>query len=172
MKLADPIDQSDWLNQHITHRIRAAVAGTPYLEQLLQNASGTTEEKRQKAEFCRDMAMWEGRHAAVRWLIEFVGVVADQSGKPIPSKRRKKKGDFIHDVDISDLPGGNYFDLQDPKAAMLAEVWLGCSKATAHATFGSNHPSIARDRLVEATRIVAAHMEKTIYAKAGKSVVI
>jgi hypothetical protein len=38
---------------------------------------------------CCERAVWEGRMAAMRWLIDFVGIAADCNGKPRPPTRRK-----------------------------------------------------------------------------------
>lgn len=180
MKLGDATTQADWLDQHIPHRLRAALAQSNFLSALLAAQIKDEKKRAEKEAYCLEMAAWEGRHAAVRWLIEFVGVTGDDSGAPTESGRRKGRvkqtkgkglaSKFAHDVDIEDLPGGKYFDLADPRAAVLGAVWKGCSQATAHATAGSGHPSIARDRLSEATQIVIQHLGATAYAKAGKTV--
>lgn len=120
--------------------------------------------------FCEEMGMWEGRHAAMMWLIEFIGVVSSEAGSPIESNRRKGRKNHAFDVDVMDLPGGEYFDLHDKNATLLAEVWKGCKQATAHATFGSGHKSLARDRLTQGLLIVRAHLERTVYKKAGLQV--
>lgn len=172
MKLKAPSIQKEWLEQHIAHRLRASLAGSPFLWQLINQQHASAEEGAKKYDFCRDMAMFEGRQAAVRWLIEFVGVSADSKGNPKESQIRRNRKGKQFDVDIMDLPGGEYFDLNHKDAKLLAEVWLGCSQATSHPTFGSNHPSTARDRVVHATRIVVEHMQRTIYAAAVTTVKI
>lgn len=126
----------------------------------------TPENKKALEQFCRDMAMWEGRHAAIRWLIEFVGVTADKDGKP------KRIGKRSFDVDITDLPGGTHFDLNHPDAVVLAKIWKGCSQATSHPTFGSNHPPLELPNLNKAVDIVIQYLIKTVYAHAGVSLKI
>jgi hypothetical protein len=170
MKLSDPVVQADWLSQHIPHRLRAALAQTTLLESMLAAQISDERERAKAAAFCLEMAAWEGRHAATRWLIEFVGINANQAGNPIASPKRRGKTNHKHDVDVTDLPGGTYFDLADPDAVVLGAVWKGCSQATSHATSGSNHPSIARDRISEAVTIVVKHLQSTAYASAGQSV--
>lgn len=165
--MSNPANQHEWLRQDIPHRFRAAVAGTKYLEDLLRTQIPDEKERAKTQAFCSDMAVWEGRHAAVRWLIEFVGVCADKNAEPIATKRRRGSRTHKFDTDITDFAGGSYYPLEGESAKLLAMVWLGCTQATGHPTIGSNHPSIARDRLVEATVLVSEHLNKTIYAKVG-----
>ncbi len=96
------------------------------------------------------MAAWEGRHAAARWLVEFVGVAADKDARPKRSSSRQAREDGkpkkgSHDVDICDLPGGKYFPLTGSDAETLARYWKGVSQATSHATNGSIYPSSLSD---------------------------
>jgi hypothetical protein len=171
MKLADEEKQRAWLNQHIPHRLRAGLAQTTALDEMLELQVSDPIERLRKAQFCLEMAAWEGRFAATRWLIEFVGVKLDKNGKPArvrDEKNRKRE----HDVDILDLPGGEYFPLGSDEAVLLAEVWKGCSQATSHATDGSEHPSISRDRIAKAVLAVVHHLEATVYKQAGRSVQI
>lgn len=170
MKLSDPATQTDWLGQHIPHRLRAALAQSTLIDSMLATQVPDEVERKKIETFCLEMAAWEGRHAATRWLIEFVGITGDASGKPVPSPRRAGRSNHAHDVDVTDLPGGAYFDLADPDAAILGAVWKGCSQATSHATSGSNHPSIARDQISRAVTIVIKHLQTTAYAAAGKTV--
>ena len=164
MKLQDPKVLSDWLGQDIPHRLRAALSLSPLLEEMLLKALPDDPQAREaKAKFCLEMGAWEGTFVATRWLIEFVGVNGDAAGNPIESRRRmerrlppNKKPRHGFDVDIMDMPGGDYIDLTTANAKQLGAVWKGCSQASAHATHGSNHPSIARDRLTDALRIVAS----------------
>lgn len=172
MKMHDPAVQADWLGQHIPHRLRAALAQSTLLSSLLA-AQVSDEAERKKVEtFCLEMAAWEGRHAATRWLIEFVGDTADKEGGPVESPRRAGRSNHAHDCDIIDLPGGKYFDLTEPDAAILGAVWRGCSQATSHATVGSAYPSIARDEISRAGMIVISHLQATAYAAAGRNVTL
>lgn len=175
MKLGTPKEQNEWLGQHIPHRIRASLAMSQVLERMLEAQMSDPEKRRLKTQFCLEMAAWEGRHAAIRWLIEFVGVTGDDSGKAVESPRRRNrkrggKNQRPHDVDIMDLPGGDYFPLGSKDADLLGQVWKGASQATGHATAASKHPSLARDRLSKAALIVTNHLEATVYKAAGLSV--
>lgn len=174
MKLGDPKVQEQWLVQDIPHRLRAVLANTAELKLSLEKLSVPPELQMKMAAFCVEMAMWEGRHSAVRWLIEFVGVSADGDAKATKSRRRKARESakanrrFEDDVDIMDLPGGEYFDLESPDAILLGEVSHACSKATGHPTFGSGHKSLDHQRLVKAALVVGGHLKRTVYAKAEK----
>ncbi|HEY0863894.1 MAG TPA: hypothetical protein VGD97_07315 [Lacunisphaera sp.] len=173
MKLGSQKEQTEWLGQHIPHRVRACLAGSPDLWRLLNQQAANPEEGSKKYEFCRDMAMYEGRHAAVRWLIEFVGVSSWPDGRPRESAARRNKGQGKQfDVDIMHLPGGRYFDLAHKDAKLLAEVWLASTQATSHPTFESKHPSLAGGRIVTAAKVVMDHMARTVYATAGMNVMI
>jgi hypothetical protein len=180
MKLQDPKVLSDWLGQDIPHRLRAALSLSPLLEEMLLKALPDDPQAREaKAKFCLEMGAWEGTFVATRWLIEFVGVNGDAAGNPIESRRRmerrlppNKKPRHGFDVDIMDMPGGDYIDLTTANAKLLGAVWKGCSQASAHATHGSNHPSIARDRLTDALRIVVNHLQRTVFNHAGRQVQI
>ena len=170
MKLNDLSAQSEWLGQHIPHRLRASLAQTVMLENMVAAQYPSKKERAKKLKFCLDMAAWEGRHAATRWLIDFVGVNGDSNGSPTESSRRKGKKAHVHDVDITDLPGGVYFPLGTSDAELLGAVWKGCSQATSHATSGSNHPSVARDKISQAVLVVVRHLNDTIYKEAGAEV--
>ena len=81
----------------------------------------------------------------------------------------KKKGS--EDVRIDDLDGGELFDLCNPSARLLADVWKGCSQASSHATSQYNHPAVSdRKELPDALTIVLNHLQETIYNRAGKKV--
>lgn len=115
---------------------------------------------------CSTDSIWEGRLAATRWLIEFAGVRWRQNGNPA---RPKKHGS---DVRIDDFHGGenDLFELENPDARRLADVWKGCTQASSHATHDSNHPSVNENELSVALGVVLDHLQKTIYAPAGENI--
>jgi hypothetical protein len=116
---------------------------------------------------CATDSIWEGRLAATRWLIEFVGVKRNQTGQSVVCK--KKPG--AKDVRIADLDGGRLFDLSDPNAQLLADVWRGWSQASSHATNAYNHPAVCDQKeLPDALIVVLDHLQDTIYSHAGKKV--
>ena len=135
-------EQSEWIARHIPHRVRAAVARLPMQNSLLQveAAIGPVCRTEQDETYwrCATDSIWEGRLAATRWLIEFIGIKRHENGKP--TECNKKKGS--KDVRIDDLNGGVLFDTSNPDAQILADVWKGCSQASSHATNEYNHPRI------------------------------
>ncbi len=114
---------------------------------------------------CATDSIWEGRLAATRWLIEFIGIKQDRAGNPAVCKkdRASKK-----DVRIYDLDGGVALDPSTPEGRLLASVWKGCSQASSHATNEYSHPPISdRKELPEALGIILSHLQQTVYDKAG-----
>jgi hypothetical protein len=83
---------------------------------------------------CLSTAVFEGRLAGMRWLIEFVGI-SELNGKP----RRPNRQDV--DVSIAKIARGHEIDLASPEAVLLSKVWKGCSQASGHPTQDSNHKS-------------------------------
>jgi hypothetical protein len=153
----DTAAQDEWLVTHIPHRIRAALAGLPLQVELLQALAVADPLAIQHRS--AGNAVWEGRMAAVRWLIEFIGVKEDKNtGKPVLVSPRGV------DCSITMIQGGAPFDLSSPDAIILARVWKGCSQASSHATHKSGHPPVGEAQLDQAMRIVTAHLDRTIYA--------
>jgi hypothetical protein len=72
-------EKQSWLDQHVPHRICAALAGLPMPEKWA--APRPNLPNRNFSVWCADRSIDEGRKAAMRWLIEFVGV-RDKNGKP------------------------------------------------------------------------------------------
>jgi hypothetical protein len=118
-------EQSEWITRHIPHRIRAAIARLPMENSLLRVKASIDPERRTDRDEvywrCATDSIWEGRLAATRWLIEFVGIKRHDDGKATECK--KKRGS--KDVRIDDLDGGKLFDLSSPQAQLLADVWNG-----------------------------------------------
>lgn len=111
----------------------------------------------------------QGRLARMRWLIMFVGVSAKrvtfEPERPLIHDRDK-------DVFITRIDGGK-MGLFPPgaDAKTLAEVWAGCSKATAHPTNRTARPKVNEPELAAALKLVVEHLQGTIYAKAGKNLI-
>ena len=167
----DAYEQSEWIGKHLPHRVRAAIARLPMENSLLGVCASIDPERRTDRDEvywrCATDSIWEGRLAATRWLIEFVGVKRNENGKAAVSK--KKPG--AKDVRIDDLDGGRLFDLSDPNAQLLADVWKGCSQASSHATNEYNHPAV-RDwkELPDALTVVLNHLQDTIYNHVGEKI--
>lgn len=113
--------------------------------------------------YCMGNAVWEGRLTATRWLIDFVGVSCDKNGQP--SRPVQKP----HDWRI-DKMGGPLFPLTDVNSQKLADVWLGCTKATSHPTRGSGHPPVDPTELNAAIAIVIEYLDKNLYGPEGRSI--
>ena len=164
-----PSDQADWRTRHIPHRVRAAIARLNMEPSILRvrafvNPELPTADHRVYWR-CSTDSIWEGRLAATRWLIEFVGIY-QQKGKPArPSKRDV-------DVQIGDFDPGlsSLFDLSKPEACLLADVWKGCSQACSHATHNSNHPSVNEAVLSKTLGIIVRHLQDTICVQAGDNI--
>lgn len=113
--------------------------------------------------------MWEGRLAAIRWLIMFAGISAvGDNFEPVRPKIHNRNTDVF----ITQIDGGHMklFPNGD-NAKFLARVWAGCSKATAHPTNGTAHPEIKERELATALETIATHLQNTIYARAEKSLI-
>jgi hypothetical protein len=117
----------------------------------------------------RDFHVWcigrsvdEGRKAAMRWLIEFVGVIANDNGDPIAVKPHKNgKSVMIQQV------GGRMFDTNSQDARKLAKIWQACTQASLHPTTDTNHHPLDPDDLATALEIVIAHLETDLYKPSG-----
>ena len=166
----DASEQAQWTEIHIPHRVRAAIARLN-LENSLLRVSALIEPRlrteRDKTYWrCSTDSIWEGRLAATRWLIEFVGIKQDSKGNPAACNKRGRD-----DVNIVDFDGGILLNHQTPEGQLLASVWKGYSQASSHATNAYNHPSVsARKELPDAIKIIVDHLQNTIYKKAGKNI--
>ncbi len=159
----DATKQDRWLAEHVPHRIRASLSGLALHEELMPSAADEDFRASIRARSLFNAA-WEGRMAGIRWLIEFIGVV-DAGGKPSRPNRRGA------DIAISQIDGGQEFDLSTPEALILARVWKGCAQASGHPTQDSNHPPVDDKALDAAMRIVVQHLERTIYAKSSRKLI-
>jgi hypothetical protein len=173
IELMNSGEQSEWIARHIPHRVRAAIARLPMKDSLLDGEAFINPECRTDRDKvywrCATDSIWEGRLAATRWLIEFVGIKRnDDDGKATEYKKSKKKG--TRDVRVYDLDGGRCFDPSNPNAQLLADVWKGCPHASSHATNEYNHPLVAEKELSAALTIILDHLQDTIYNRAGKKV--
>jgi hypothetical protein len=147
----DSTEQTVWLQLHIPHRVRAALARLELLSEYLTTPTpgGPDLTKLSRDQNIRRRSEMnsvnEGRLAAIRWLIEFIG---------INSKR--------NDIVITDF-GGNRFDENSPDGQTLEDIWLGVSKAASHATDEYGHPNVSETRLCEAMKIIVSHLQKEVY---------
>jgi hypothetical protein len=166
----DQQEQSEWITKHIPHRVRAAIARLNMEDSLLRVTALIDPQLRTVNDKiywrCATDSIWEGRLAATRWLIEFVGVKQNNAGNPACAGKSKET-----DVRIDDFDGGTLLGHQTREGRLLASVWGGCSKASSHATNAYNHPPVSdKKELPEALRIIVNHLQKTVYEKAGKNI--
>lgn len=164
----DPKTQEEWLTTHIPHRVRAAIARLPLEDSVLRVDTRINLTPRTDAERiywrCATDSIFQGRLAATRWLIEFIGIKADKNIKPVKCDKDSRNGD---DVRINDL-GGELLSPEEPPAGDLARVWKGCSKVAMHATDACRHPEVEDPQLVKALKVITEHLQNQIYKKAGK----
>jgi hypothetical protein len=142
-------DQAYWLKQHIRTRVYAVLASRKFIRDMQQDVS-TDSQKRLYLE-CIFHATWEGQHAAMRWLIEFVGVEHSTDSDA---------------VTIQCFDGGEPIKQDSKVYTELKKIWVGCSKATSHPTIGK-HPDIREPALHKAATIIMSHLANTIYAQSG-----
>jgi hypothetical protein len=169
----EPMDlheQSEWMIRHIPHRVRAAIARLDLDNSLLGVKAFVDPVLRTDADHiywrCSTDSIWEGRLAATRWLIEFVGIRQSRKGSPAVCKKS-----FPEDVRIDDFEGGTLLSHLTPEGQFLAGVWKGCSQASSHATNAYSHPSVSDTKdLPEALKIILDHLQNTIYQTAGKDI--
>jgi hypothetical protein len=162
----DQLEKGEWLCRHIPHRVRAATAFLDMRDSLLNVEAliGRPQEVNAIYWRCAMDSIWEGRLAATRWLIEFIGIKRDENKMPTEHRKRKNSPD----VQINEFDGGDFFDKNDSNATKLADMWKGCAQASSHATRKSNHPDINETALRDSLKIVLQHLQDTIYHHAGK----
>ena len=114
--------------------------------------------------YCVGRSVDEGRKAAMRWLIEFVGIAMDRKTK---SPKRPTIFRKSEDIWIKRFGPGKLFNLKHCNARILADVWKGCTQASMHATTNTSHPRVDPPELAEALKIIIAHLEKHLYAPNG-----
>jgi hypothetical protein len=118
----------------------------------------------------RDFHVWcigrsvdEGRKAAMRWLIEFIGVMWDLKNDKPKATEAHGNGKSVTIVQV----GGAMFDTTRPEARQLGKIWQACSQASLHPTMDTEHCSIGPDDLAGALKIVLAHLETALYKPRG-----
>ena len=170
-----PDERRSWLNEHLPNRVGAAWVWLPGMR-------GEWEWKRNRdfAEsadgnqvWCIGRAAEHGQKAAMRWLIEFVGVCLNNKGKPDRPGRHRTDVSIQSFVDDgSDLQ--IILDTSDKssKAWILANVWQGCSQSCVHSTFRTNHPRADPPQLAEALKIIVEHLQEKLYGSECLSLIV
>ena len=155
-----PEEKQEWLKGHIAHRMRCSLAITPVLLARYPDVQLPSPKTAEEAivRRCETDSIWEGRLAAMRWLIEFLGVSQDRHGQPCRPNRSK-----LHQKWIGDLDSGAAFDLQSADAFVLSNAWKGCTEGVSHPTHLSGHPPINDPERNAALHIIIDHLDRTIY---------
>jgi hypothetical protein len=175
----DPDEQLSWLNQHLPNRIGAAWV-------RLTEMKGEWEWK-QHSDFVKNNQVWcidraaeLGQKAAMRCLIEFVGIALSKEDKKknkkgIPCRPTEYDGDtdvsiqsFVADGSDRQIPL-EPIDIQDEssRAWVLAKVWKGCTQSCGHLTFKTKHPSADPPELAVALTIIVEHLQAQLYTPSG-----
>ena len=177
----DSNQQQCWLNQHLPNRVCAAWVRLPDIkgewkcqqEHQLGPADFSNLDPNEVWCICRSVE--HGRKAAIRWLIEFVGISLNGKGELYRPLRRTDMYGNPRDVSIqSFVPQGSTIDLQislnDNRSScgwVLADVWKGISQSTGHATDKTRHPLEDPQALAKAFLIVVDHLETKLYGSGG-----
>ena len=149
--------------QHIPHRICAALAWLPMPEKWAVPRP-LDLPNRNFSVWSVDRWVDEGRKAAMRWLIEFVGVTFDaENDKPAPTKPHKNG----KSVTIAQV-GGSMFDTKRQDARELAKIWQACTQASLHPTADTDHAPLEPRDLARALCIVIGHLETALYKPSGR----
>ena len=163
-----------WLWQHIPFRVTAGIAGTPICDEWSMEQYSSLPLGLRFV--CLNDATFQGRIAAIRWLIEFVGLQekADQALGPQPTPsyaaRVLASGRQSTDFGVGMLPGGVFLLPTHKDAKLLARTWKGCAQAIGHPTRNTGHPDLDVETLTAVMRILIAHLDATAYQHAKISV--
>jgi hypothetical protein len=164
-KVPKPLDkreQRKWLKEHIPHRVRAAIAQLDMRKSVLGDYPLSDTSRHRESDIywrCATDSIWQGRQAATRWLIEFVGIKQKSDQRPGRPDLQDR------DINIEWLDNGALIKMTGGKAKTLASVWKGCSQASSHATHKSKHPPIRAKNLEKALTILLDHLSATIYQR-------
>jgi hypothetical protein len=155
----------EWLEQHIRSRMYAALARPELLRAWLEANPNSAESDRFETVYLLQ-ASCEGRHAALRWLLDFIGI-NDYRGDPKVKMVYKSPLELQkeHATRITDLPGGELM----PYSPELHKVSRALTKATSHPTRNSGHEPIPPERLMKVALNIRVHLQETIYWAAKKT---
>jgi|SRR5882724_2709419 len=167
-----PDEQLAWFNQHLPNRIGAAWVWLPGLSGEWEWKGEEQRDFDKNADrnhvWCIGRAVDHGRKAAMRWLIEFVGICLKSDEQPDRPTRRKNEVSIQSFVsDGSDLQIPLDRANPSPNAWILARVWKGCTQSSLHSTFRTNHPPEDPPALAEAFAIIVEHLQAKLYDPAG-----
>lgn len=180
------IDQKSWLNEHLPNRVGAAwvwldgLKGEWDWKQRPLPPGETSSDFAKNADgnqvWCICRAVEHGQKAAMRFLIEFVGIAlrANKNDKEKGIPGRPTTYPDGQDVSIQSFAAGGSdlqitLDTSDESsyAWVLARVWNGCTQSCVHPTFGTNHYRADPPQLAEAFTIIVEHLQAKLYDSTG-----
>lgn len=165
----DPAVQRELLLRDIPHRICASLTWLKTMEGdwvMPPDPDWKNKDTDKFHIYCVGRSVDEGRKAAMRWLIEFVGVAMNNKTRK-PKKPEPLPGHEEEQVLIERLDCDKLFDVNHSDAVILANVWKGCTQASMHATTNTNHPLVDPEDLAEALNIVIKYLEENLYTPNG-----
>jgi|ERR1039458_3410285 hypothetical protein len=157
-------EKETWLVQHVPHRICATLPWLPMPKEWI--VPRPELPNMDFSVWCVDRSIEEGQKAAMRWLIEFIGVKLETENKVekvVPVKPHKN-GKSVSILQV----GGRMFDTNRPEALKLAKVWQACSQASLHPTMDTKHDDVGPDDLASALQIVIAYLDSALYKPNGR----
>lgn len=158
-----------WLREDIPYRLVGGIALTPIAQEW--DILNTPLRCTSGFQFvCVNMATLQGQRAAVRWLIEFVGIQRSRSGKPCPSRAATEE--HPTDCGIWLFPNGRNMMSSHPSAQLLADTWKGCAQAISHPTIGTDHPDVELLKITESLRAVIDFLQDTIYVNSDLKTIV
>lgn len=177
----DPTDQEIWLIQHLPNRVGAAWVCLPGIagewgwgNQHPLQPSDFAESADANQVWCICRAVEHGQKAAMRSLIEFVGVALSKAGRLCRPSGYDDGTGTPKDVSIQSFANDGS-DLRIPltdtngsTAWTLANVWKGCTQSCVHFTFKTGHPHVDPPDIAKAFVIIVEHLQVKLYGTRGK----
>ena len=183
-------EQEEWLNQHLPNRVAAAWVDLPNMkgewEWKGQRSLGLVhfaKEVNENQIWCYCRAVENGQKAAMRFLIEFVGIRLKPDLKPDSNNEKKgipdRPSKFGGETDVSiqsfttdgsDLQIALDTIDESSKAWILARVWNGCTQSCVYPTFKTGHYRADPPDLAKGFPIIVEHLQAKLYGpRGGKS---
>jgi len=157
-------EQPEWLDQHVRSRMMAAFAPAETVRAWHDTARSVGATRAADTLALVLQGAFEGRHVALRWLIDFAGI-RDYNEKEEYEEADPLGRGTLHAVRITNLDGGQPI----PYSKELDVIWVALTKATAHPTRDSKHEPIPADRLYKAAEVLRRHLQDTIYKTVNKT---
>jgi hypothetical protein len=178
-----PDEQMSWLNEHLPNRVGAAWVDLPDMkgdwEWKWQRPLGPGHFTRNVDEnqiWCYCRAVENGQKAAMRFLIEFVGIALREDKENIEEGIPGRPTIYAAGTDVSIQSfAADGSDLQitldttdkSSKAWILARVWNGCTQSCVHPTFNSKHYRADPSDLAVAFKIIVEQLQAKLYDPSG-----